>query len=345
MTVRRFLRATLMPRIIGATTTARPATPATSRHSHTPLACPPAFQPHTPAPIGVPGELYIGGAGVARGYLNRPELTAEKFISDLFSKDASAKLYRTGDVVRYRSDGNIEFVGRVDNQIKIRGFRVELGEIEQALRNHPGVTDSVVALFEDDTGDKRLVAYVVPAGESQLTLTELRNFLKAKLPSYMLPAALEKIAALPLMPNGKIDRHALPEPRQVKPETYEGFVAPRTLMEALLASAWCEALRLERVGVHDNFFELGGHSLLAARVVSNLRHSMKIELGMVDVLRSPTIFELAALLEARRPRDEQESDLALLLAELAGLSDEEAQQRLTSELAQNETELTSYAEV
>ncbi len=296
-------------------------------------------------PIGVPGELYIGGAGVARGYLNRPELTAEKFISDPFSKDATAKLYRTGDLVRYNSDGNIEFVGRVDNQIKIRGFRVELGEIEQALRSHPGVTDSVVVLFEDDAGDKRLVAYVVPAGGSQLTFTELRNFLKAKLPSYMLPAALETIAALPLMPNGKIDRRALPEPQQVRPEACESFVAPRTLMEALLASAWCEALRLERVGVYDNFFELGGHSLLAARVVSNLRHTMQIELGMVDVLRSPTIAELAALLEARRPRDEQESDLALLLAELAGLSDEEAQQRLTTELAQNETELTSYAKV
>lgn len=298
-----------------------------------------------PVPIGVPGELYIGGAGVARGYLNRPELTAEKFILDPFSKDATARLYRTGDVVRYSADGNIEFVGRVDNQIKIRGFRVELGEIEQALRNHPGVTDSVVVLFEDDAGDKRLVAYVVPAGESQLTLTELRNFLKAKLPSYMLPAALETIAALPLLPNGKIDRRALPEPRQVRPETFESFVAPRTLMEALLASAWCEALKLERVGVHDNFFELGGHSLLAARVVSNLRHTMQIDLGMVDVLRSPTIAELAALLESRRPRDEQESDLTLLLAELAGLSDEEAQQRLTTELAQNETELTSYAEV
>jgi amino acid adenylation domain-containing protein len=298
-----------------------------------------------PVPIGVPGELYIGGAGVARGYLNRPELTEEKFISDPFSKDTNAKLYRTGDVVRYGADGNIEFVGRVDNQIKIRGFRVELGEIEQALRNHPSVTDSVVVLHEDDAGDKRLVAYVVPASESQLTLTELRNFLKAKLPSYMLPAALEAIEALPLMPNGKIDRRALPDPRQVRPETFESFVAPRTLMEALLASAWCEALKLERVGVHDNFFELGGHSLLAARVVSNLRHTMKIELGMVDVLRSPTIAELAALLEARRPRDEQESDLALLLQELAGLSDEEAQQRLTAELAQNETEQTSYAEV
>jgi hypothetical protein len=290
-----------------------------------------------PVPIGVPGELYIGGAGVARGYLNRPELTAEKFISDPFSKDETAKLYRTGDVVRYGADGNIEFVGRVDNQIKIRGFRVELGEIEQALRSNPGVTDSVVVLFEDDAGGKRLVAYIVRASESQPTLTELRNFLKAKLPSYMLPAALETIAALPLLPNGKIDRRALPEPGQIRPDTCERFVAPRTLMEALLASAWCDALKLERVGVHDNFFELCGHSLLAARVVSNLRHKMKIELGMVDVLRSPTIAELAALLEERRPRDEQESDLALLLSELAGLSDEEAQQRLTAELAQNET--------
>jgi amino acid adenylation domain-containing protein len=298
-----------------------------------------------PVPIGVPGELYIGGAGVGRGYLNRPELTAEKFISDSFGQDANAKLYRTGDLVRYRADGHIEFVGRVDNQIKIRGFRVELGEIEQALRNHPGVTDSVVVLLEENAGDKRLVAYVVPARESQLTFTELRNFLKAKLPSYMLPAALETIAALPLMPNGKIDRGELPEPQQIRPETCESFVAPRTLMEALLASAWCEALRIERVGVHDNFFELGGHSLLAARVVSNLRQTMQIDLGMVDVLRSPTIAELAALLEARRSRDEPESDLALLLAELAGLSDEEAQQRLSAELAQNETELTSYAEV
>jgi len=297
-----------------------------------------------PVPIGVPGELYIGGAGVARGYLNRPELTAEKFISDPFSKDKTAKLYRTGDVVRYGADGNIEFVGRADNQIKIRGFRVELGEIEDALRNHPGVTDSVVVLFEDEDGDKRLVAYVVPAGESQLTLTELRNFLKAKLPSYMLPSALETIAALPLMPNGKIDRRALPEPQQVRPDTAESFVAPRTLMEALLASAWCEALKLNLVGVHDNFFELGGHSLLAARVVSNLRHTMQIELGMVDVLRSPTISELGALLEARRPRDEQESDLDLLLAELAGLSDEEAQQRLTTELGQDETGRAAYAE-
>ena len=160
----------------------------------------------------------------------------------------------------------------------------------------------------------------------------------------MLPAALETIAALPMMPNGKIDRRALPEPQQLRPETGESFVAPRTLTEALLASAWCEALKIERVGVHDNFFELGGHSLLAARVVSNLRNSIKIEFGMVDVLRSPTIAELALLLESRRLRDAQESDLDLLLAELAGLSDEEAQQRLTTELAQDKTEQAAYAE-
>ncbi|HVS80634.1 MAG TPA: amino acid adenylation domain-containing protein [Pyrinomonadaceae bacterium] len=298
-----------------------------------------------PVPIGVPGELYIGGAGVARGYHNRPELTAEKFIPDPFSKDGNARLYRTGDLVRYGTDGNIEFLGRVDNQIKIRGFRVELEEIEQTLRSHPCVSDSVVVLHEDDSGDKRLVAYVVPTHESQPTATELRNFLKAKLPSYMLPAALETIAALPLMPNGKIDRRALPEPRQVRPEAGESFVAPRTLMEALLASAWCDALKLDRVGVHDNFFELGGHSLLAARVVSNLRHTMKIELGMVDVLRSPTIAELAALLEERVPREEQESDLALLVQEVADLSEVEAQQRLAAELAQNEIEYAHYAAV
>ncbi len=298
-----------------------------------------------PVPIGVPGELYIGGIGVARGYLNRPELTTEKFIPNPFSKDENAKLYRTGDVVLYRADGTIEFVGRVDNQIKIRGFRVELGEIEQALSSHPRVTDSVVVLHEDEAGDKRLVAYVVPASEPTPTLTELRSFLKTKLPSYMLPSVLETIAALPIMPNGKTDRRALPKPRQLQPEAFESFVAPRTLTEALLASAWCDALKLERVGVHDNFFELGGHSLLAARVVSNLRHSMNLELTMVDVLRSPTIAELAALLDQRGAGEETESDLALLLQELAGLSDEEAQQRLATEMAQRESEQASYAEV
>lgn len=298
-----------------------------------------------PVPIGVPGELYIGGVGVARGYLNRPELTSEKFIPDPFGKDEDARLYRTGDGVRYRADGAIEFVGRVDNQIKIRGFRVELGEIEQALRNHPRVADCVMVLHEDETADKRLVAYVVPASEPAPTLTELRSFLKTRLPSYMLPSVLETISALPLMPNGKTDRRALPEPRQFRPDALESFVAPRTLTEALLASAWSEALKLERVGVHDNFFELGGHSLLAARVVSNLRHSMNLELTMVDVLRSPTIAELAALVDARVGRKDNESDLALLLQELAELSDEEAQQQLAAELAQNENERTSYIEV
>jgi amino acid adenylation domain-containing protein len=298
-----------------------------------------------PVPIGVPGELYIGGAGLARGYLNRPELTAEKFISNAFSSNPITRLYRTGDLVRYRADGNIECVGRIDNQIKIRGFRVELGEIEQALRNHPFVADGVVVLQEDNSGNKRLVAYVVALKDSQLDPTQLRNFLKTSLPSYMVPAVFEWIEVLPMTPNGKIDRRALPEPGPFRPETGESFVAPGTLMETLLASAWCDALKLERVGINDNFFELGGHSLLAARIVSNLRSATQIELTMVDVLRSPTIAELGALLEERDARDETEGNLALLLAELAELSDEETQQRLAAELAQNATEAVVLSQV
>jgi amino acid adenylation domain-containing protein len=166
-----------------------------------------------PVPIGAPGELYIGGPGVARGYINRPELTREKFIPDPFGGDKHASLYKTGDLVRYRSDGNIEFLGRIDNQIKIRGFRVELEEIEQALRSLTGVTDCVVVLREDRDGDKRLIAYVVLDSHNKLTTGELRNYLKTKLPSYMVPALFEMIDALPLLPSGKINRRALPETR------------------------------------------------------------------------------------------------------------------------------------
>ena len=289
-----------------------------------------------PVPTGVQGELYIGGAGVARGYLNRPELTAEKFITNPFVENAGARLYKTGDLVRYRHDGNLEFLGRIDNQIKIRGFRVELEEIERALRTHTQITNTVVVLREDSSGDKRLVAYVVPRPETQPAFIELRNFLKAKLPSYMLPAAFETIDALPLMPNGKVDRRALPEPQSTPQDTREAFVPPTKPIEQVLASAWRDALKLERVGIHDNFFELGGHSLLAARVVSSVRNELNVQLGMVDVLRSPTIAELAALLEERACPEEDESRLATLLQEIGQLSDEEAEQRLAEEMTNSE---------
>lgn len=284
-----------------------------------------------PVPIGVPGELYIGGVGVTRGYLNRPDLTAERFIPNPFRVDNQAKLYKTGDVVRYRADGNIEFLGRADNQVKIRGFRVELEEVEQAVRSYAGVADCVVVLREDDDHDKRLIAYVVPDPASPPTIGELRKSLKAKLPTYMVPAAFALIETMPLMPSGKIDRRALPEP-EIQPETDEIFSPPRTPIEELLSAAWCEVLKLERIGIYDNFFDLGGHSLLAAKVVSNVRNLINVEFGMVDVFQAPTIASLAELLTPRAVQEESEDDMATLLAELASLSDEEAQLQFDHEV-------------
>ncbi len=208
--------------------------------------------------------MHIGGAGVARGYLNRPELTAEKFIPDPFSAEPGARMYKTGDLARYRPDGNIEFLGRADHQVKIRGFRIELGEIEAALGQHPAVREAVVLAREDAPGEKRLVAYVV-AGARAADDDDLRRFLKEKLPEYMVPAVFVLLDALPLMPNGKIDRRALPAPDRSRPELDKAFVAPRTPTEELLAEIWAQLLDIERVGVHDNFFDLGGHSLLATQ--------------------------------------------------------------------------------
>jgi amino acid adenylation domain-containing protein len=284
-----------------------------------------------PVPIGAPGELYIGGPGVARGYVNRPELAGEKFIPDVFSGDRGARLYKTGDLVRYRPDGNIEFLGRVDNQIKIRGFRVELEEIELALRSQPGVSDCVVVLHEESDGDKRLFAYVVGSAGCELTIIELRHYLRTKLPSYMVPTSFEIIDALPLLPGGKINRRALPTPCFTRTEADESFVAPRTPIERLLAVEWCDVLKLERIGIHDNFFELGGHSLLAAKVVSRVRGSLEIQFGMVDLFQAPTIAALAALLFPRGAQHEPEVDLAALLGELASLTDDEAQLRFDHE--------------
>jgi acyl carrier protein len=283
-----------------------------------------------PVPIGVAGELHIGGAGMARGYINRPDLTAQKFITNPFSNRPNSQLYKTGDLVRYRADGNIEFLGRVDNQIKIRGFRVELEEIEHVLRQYAGVSDCVVVLREDHNNDHRLVAYVVVREQSRSVVSELRNFLKAKLPSYMVPAAFEMIGALPVMTNGKIDRRALPEP-QTSIEMDESFAAPRTPIEELLAATWREVLKLEQIGIHDNFFDLGGHSLLAARVVSNVLTTLDVEFGMVDVFQAPTIASLAELLYPRAMQQEPEDELSVLLAELEGLSDEEALSRFEHE--------------
>jgi len=241
-----------------------------------------------PVPIGVPGEIHIGGAGLARGYLNRPELTAEKFIANPFIP--GERLYKTGDSARYLPDGNIEYLGRIDNQVKIRGFRIELGEIEAVLNSNPQIQQTVVIAREDSSGDKRLVAYVV-INEEKIDLNQIRTFLKEKLPDYMVPSAFVTRESLPLTPNGKVDRKALPEPEGTLEQKY---IAPRTPSEEIIANIFALILGLPKVGIDDNFFNLGGHSLKATELISRLRETFPIEIPIRSIFECPTV----ALLDA-----------------------------------------------
>ncbi len=265
-------------------------------------------QNRQPLPAGVPGEIYIGGDGVSCGYLNRPELTAEKFIPDPFSGRSDALLYRTGDLGRYLPDGRIEFQGRVDNQVKIRGFRIELGEIETVLSRHATVQECVVVAREDVAGDKRLVAYVVPVPGSKVDAGGLRNWVKERLPEYMVPVAWVELARLPLSPNGKVDRKHLPAPEYERPELAGEYRGPRTPAEEVVAGIWAEVLKLERVGIDDQFFELGGHSLLATQVVSRIRQAFQVELPLRALFEAPTVAGLAERVEALQR--EQQGPLA-----------------------------------
>jgi len=244
-------------------------------------------------PIGVPGELHIGGASIARGYLNRPELTAKAFIPNPFNDEPEARLYKTGDLVRYLPDGTIEFVSRIDDQVKIRGFRIELGEIQAVLAQHPAMREALVIVREDVPGDKMLVAYLIPQQEPAFTIRDLRHFLKEKLPNYMIPSAFVMLEALPLTPNGKVDYRALPAPEIAQLELEETFVAPRTPVEKELVSIWANVLKVERLGVHNSFFDLGGHSLLAMQVMSRLRQAFGVELPVLSLFEAPTVAELA----------------------------------------------------
>jgi amino acid adenylation domain-containing protein len=246
-------------------------------------------------PVGVPGELCIAGDGLARGYLNHSDLTAEKFVPNPFSDRPGERLYRAGDLARRLSDGNIEFLGRIDHQVKVRGYRIEPGEIEAALRGHPQVSEAVVLAREDPPGNKRLVGYVV--SRERAGIGDLRNFLSHKLPDYMVPSAFVFMESLPLTSNGKIDRGALPVPEQVRPELESAFVAPRTPTERALAKTWAEILKLERIGIGDNFFELGGHSLLATQVISRVRDAFEIELPLRSLFENPTVAGLAQRIE------------------------------------------------
>jgi len=250
-----------------------------------------------PVPVGVPGELCIGGAGVTRGYLNRPELTAQRFLPDPFSQLPGARLYKTGDLVRYRRNGSLEYLGRLDTQVKVRGFRIELGEIETALTENASVRQAVVAAREIKAGDTRLVAYVVPSSGTSLTPTELRAHLRARLPEYMIPQHFVELDSLPLTPAGKIDRKGLPNPFETGRGSDTGYVAPATPTEALLASIWQEALGVERVGAHDNFFDLGGHSLLCMQVIERIRKQTGVRLSPRAILMN-TLRQIAETLPA-----------------------------------------------
>jgi amino acid adenylation domain-containing protein len=268
-----------------------------------------------PCPVGVLGEIYIGGDCLARGYLNRPELTAERFVADPFSRVAGARLYKTGDLGRYLPDGNIEFIGRRDHQVKIRGYRIELGEIEAVLAQHREVQECVAVVREDTPEQKQIVAYLVPAAGARLKGSEVRRFLRERLPDYMVPTVLVTLGALPLMPNGKVNRAGLPAPAQaVTLPDDENETEAATPIEEALMEIWREVIGVEKVGLHDDFFDLGGHSVLVAQITSRVRQVFEVELSMRHLFGAPTVSALARVVDE------------LLEEQLQSLSEEELQQ-------------------
>jgi acyl carrier protein len=269
-------------------------------------------------PVGVPGELYIGGDAIARGYLGCPELTAEKFVPHPYSTDPGARLYRTGDLARYLSDGNIDYLGRMDQQVKLRGVRIEVGEIETVLQQHPAVRESVVVFREAAPGDKRLVAYVV---SETVSTAELRTWLRERLPDHFVPAHFVVLEKLPLTPNGKVDRRALPAPDNT--QTAAEFIAPRTPEEAKIAEIWAEVLNVKPIGIETNFFHLGGHSLLATRVMTQIRERFGIELPLRVLFESPTVAGLAQHLDTMKSKDAELQRILRMLENVENISDEE----------------------
>jgi acyl-coenzyme A synthetase/AMP-(fatty) acid ligase/acyl carrier protein len=305
-----------------------------------------------PVPLGVSGELYVGGDGVGRGYLGAGGLTAERFVPDPFAAEPGARLYRTGDVCRYLRGGDIEFLGRVDQQVKVRGFRIELGEIEAVLAGHPGVRECVVEA-RDAAGEKRLVAYVTRSAEEPnvdegsgmdkgggMTARELWEYVRERLPEYMAPSSIVLLDEMPLTPNGKIDRKALPAPDKTKDRLENDYVAPSTETERVLAEIWSKVLGVEQVGATDNFFTVGGHSLLATQVVSRVRQSFQIEMPLREMFESPTIAELAKVVEKIRGQQSPAGvstisarrrggrNLEQVLSQVQQLSEDEARQLL-----------------
>jgi len=267
-------------------------------------------------PIGIPGEIFVGGAGVGRGYLGRDELTAERFMSDPFSDTPQAKLYRSGDLARWLPDGDLEYLGRIDNQVKLRGYRIELGEIEAVIGEHPAISQAIVMVREDVAGDKRLAAYVVAQQGVSVEAKELRGYLKDKLPDYMVPSAIVFLDVLPLTPNGKLDRRTLPAPNAVP---RNDFIAPRTPVEDNIAVIWADVLGVGKVGVDDNFFDLGGHSLLATQVASRMRTVFKMDIPLRSLFEASTLEDLAAMIVRQQANQVSDAEMERLLADVEAI--------------------------
>lgn len=276
-----------------------------------------------PAPIGVPGELHIGGAGLASGYLDRPELTAEKFIPHPFNNQPGARLYKSGDLARYLPDGNIEFLGRIDHQIKLRGFRIEPGEIEAVLRQHPAVRDALVMAREDVANDKRLVAYIVTERDGWAPAAELRDILRRGLPDYMVPSAFVFLDALPLSANGKVNRRELPAPDADRLRGETPFAAPVTPEQQIIAQIWAQVLHIDRVGIHDSFFDLGGHSLLGTQVVSRIREVFNVEMPLRVLFEHPTVAGLAVSIARCQAPEADNEEIVDIVSELESIAEEE----------------------
>jgi amino acid adenylation domain-containing protein len=269
-----------------------------------------------PVPIGVPGELFIGGDGLARGYHDRAELTADRFVDDPFTPSGGARLYRTGDLVRWREGGTLEFLGRIDQQVKLRGFRIELGEVEALLEEHREVSAAVAVVREDSPGDQRLIAYFAPADGRAVELEQLRRLCKARLPPFMVPSGFVSLDAFPLTANGKLNRNALPAPDGARPSLGDSYLPPQTPVERTLVSIWSEILGVARIGLDDDFFDLGGHSLLAVRMLARVRESFDLDLHLHRVFEHSTVRELAATITADLLDAADEDELSSLLAEI-----------------------------
>jgi amino acid adenylation domain-containing protein len=292
-----------------------------------------------PVPPGVPGELHLGGAGLARGYLGRPGLTAESFVPDPVSGEPGGRLYRTGDLARHLRDGDLEFLGRADHQVKLRGFRLELAEVEGALRLQPGVREAVAVVREDAPGDRRLVAYAVPeAAEGEPDPAALRLALSERLPRHAVPSDFVILEELPVLPSGKVDRAALPRPARDRSASGAERVAPRDALERVLAGSWAQVLGVEEIGVLDDFFELGGHSLLATQVVGRIREELEVELDLRHLFEAPTVAGLAAALRRTADDPERLERTADLVVRLAEMSDEEVEEMLLAETDAPSTE-------